>query len=118
ENQQDREAAYHILLYLSKGIMDRHRFISKNLDSVDVFLSQKYGFDMDRLKGESVYTILENAIVHFDLFNGSVAYISFLMDEVLDMEKREGPSVYAFLNHWEIKKESLTIAASDDVDAI
>lgn len=118
ENQQDREAAYHILMYLSKGIMDRHRFISKNLDRVDVFLSQKYGFDMDRLKGESVYTILENAIVHFGLFNGSVAYISFLMDEVLDMEKREGPSVYAFLNHWEIKKESLTIAAPDDLDAI
>lgn len=118
ENRQDREAAYHILLYLSKGSVDRHRFISKNLDSVDVFLSREYDFNMDRLKGESVFAILENAIVQFDLAHGSVAYISFLMDEVLDLEKREGPSVHAFLNYWEIKKDSLSIAAPNDVNAV
>ena len=61
---------------------------------------------------------METAIVQFELYQGSVAHILFLMDEVLDLEKREGPSVYAFLNYWEVKKESLSIAAPDGVDAV
>jgi ATP-dependent exoDNAse (exonuclease V) beta subunit len=61
---------------------------------------------------------LETAIVQFKLNQGSIAHISFLMDEVLDLEKRDGPSVYAFLNYWETKKESLSIAAPDGVDAV
>lgn len=118
ENAQDREAAYHILLYLSRENADRHLFISKNLDHVASFLSREYGFNINRLKGESVFNILEDAIVQFDLATDSVAYISFLMDEVLHVEKREGPSVHAFLNYWEIKKDSLSIAAPNDVNAV
>lgn len=118
ENIQDRDAAYHILLYLSKENAERHQIISKNLEHVAHFLANGYGFHIDRLKGESVFNILEQAIVHFGLAEGSVAHISFLMDEVLDLEKKEGPSIYAFLTYWEVKKESLSIAAPDGVDAV
>ncbi len=118
ENVKDREAAYHILMYLSPNENGKHDFISKNLENIEAFLATAYNFYMDRLKGEPVLTILETAIVQFELNQGSVAHISFLMDEVLDLEKREGPSVYAFLNYWEVKKESLSIAAPDGVDAV
>ncbi|MDC6385311.1 ATP-dependent helicase [Flagellimonas taeanensis] len=118
ENILDRDAAYHILLYLSKESTERHQIISKNLEHVARFLANGYDFHIDRLKGESVFNILERAIIHFGLAEGSVAHISFLMDEVLDLEKREGPSIYAFLTYWEVKKESLSIAAPDGVDAV
>jgi len=118
ENIQDREAAYHILLYLSEENTERHQIISKNLEHVAHFLANGYGFHIDRLKGTSVFNILEQAIIHFGLAEGSVAHISFLMDEVLDLEKRQGPSIYAFLKYWEVKKESLSIAAPDGVDAV
>jgi ATP-dependent exoDNAse (exonuclease V) beta subunit len=118
ENAKDREAAYHILMYLSPDENGKHNFISKNLEQIDLFLASEYNFNMNDLKGEPVLTILETAIVQFELYQGSVAHLSFLMDEVLDLEKREGPSVYAFLNYWDVKKESLSIAAPDGVDAV
>ncbi|MDF0714947.1 UvrD-helicase domain-containing protein [Muricauda sp. 334s03] len=118
ENAKDREAAYHILMYLSPDENGKHNFISKNLDNIETFLAFEYNFNINGLKGEPVLTILETAIVQFELYQGSVAHISFLMDEVLDLEKREGPSVYAFLDYWEVKKESLSIAAPDGVDAV
>ncbi|WP_293298340.1 UvrD-helicase domain-containing protein [Allomuricauda sp.] len=118
ENLKDREAAYHILRYLSPDQNSAHEFISGHLENIAVFLASQYSFNLVDLKGQPVLTILETAIVHFELYQGSVAHISFLMDEVLDLEKREGPSVYAFLNYWEIKKESLSIAAPDGVDAV
>ena len=118
ENVKDREAAYHILMYLATDKDGKHDFISKNLENIEVFLASTYHFNIDELKGEPVLTILETAIVRFELYEGSVAHISFLMDEVLDLEKREGPSVYAFLNYWEVKKDSLSIAAPDGVDAV
>ncbi len=118
ENAKDREAAYHILMYLSPDENGKHNFISKNLEQIDSFLASEYNFNMNDLKGEPVLTILETAIVQFELYQGSVAHLSFLMDEVLDLEKREGPSVYAFLNYWDVKKESLSIAAPDGVDAV
>jgi len=118
ENAKDREAAYHILMYLSSDENGKHSFISKNLEQIDAFLASQYSFNINDLKGEPVLTILETAIVQFELYQGSVAHLSFLMDEVLDLEKREGPSVYAFLNYWDVKKESLSIAAPDGVDAV
>lgn len=118
ENSRDREAAYQVLLFLAQEEIDKHSFISKNIDRIESFLSKEYGFHMGPLKGQSVFTILENAIVQFDLASDSTAYLTFLMDEVLVLEKREGPSVFSFLKYWEQKKSSLSIAAPDNVNAV
>src|SRR5690606_39886944 len=85
---------------------------------VGKLLARDYGFDIRRLKGESVHNILDRAIVHFDLDGGSLAHISFLMDQVLDVEKTLGPGIHAFLAYWEIKKEKLSIVAPDGLDAV
>ncbi len=118
ENLQDREAAYLILSYLSKENASKHDFISKHLGTIAQILKIEYDFDINQLKGKSVLQILERAIIQFELGHDSIAHISFLMDEVLDLEKNEGPSVYAFLKYWEVKKDSLSIAAPDGVNAV
>ncbi|WP_375325804.1 UvrD-helicase domain-containing protein [Flagellimonas sp. GZD32] len=118
ENLQDREAAYLILSYLSKENASKHDFISKHLGTIAQILKNEYDFDINQLKGKSVLQILERAIIQFELGHDSIAHISFLMDEVLDLEKKEGPSVYAFLKYWEVKKDSLSIAAPDGVNAV
>ncbi|RIV43905.1 UvrD-helicase domain-containing protein [Flagellimonas pelagia] len=118
ENANDREAAYQILMYLSQGEKDIHGFISTNMDQMERFLGQEYGFLISKLRGQSVFTLLEKAIAQFNLGESSIAHITFLMDEVLDVEKREGPSIYAFLKYWEVKKSSLSIAAPEDVNAV
>lgn len=118
QNKRDREAAYFILTYLCKDENDAHQFITTHLDAIDHYLSITFAFDIQVLQTESTSTILEKAISQFGLATGSAAHITFLMDEVLDLEKREGPSIHAFLTYWEIKKDSLSIAAPDDVDAV
>ena len=80
ENAKDREAAYHILMYLSPDENGKHTFISNNLEDIEAFLMAEYNFNITTLKGEPVLSILETAIVQFELYQGSVAHISFLMD--------------------------------------
>jgi ATP-dependent exoDNAse (exonuclease V) beta subunit len=118
QNPQDREAAYMALLFLVKDETDKHGVISKYLDQVRIYLLEHYGFDMERLRGQSVFTILESAIVQFELAHDSTAYLTFLMDEVLLVEKRMGASIHSFLQYWEQKKDSLSIAAPDNVNAV
>jgi ATP-dependent exoDNAse (exonuclease V) beta subunit len=118
ENANDREAAYHILLFLARNETDKHSFISNHINQLESFLAEQHGFQMSQFKGQSVFTILENAIVQFELSTDSTAYLTFLMDEVLLVEKRQGPSVFSFLKYWEQKKSSLSIAAPDNVNAV
>ncbi|THV61383.1 ATP-dependent helicase [Flagellimonas alvinocaridis] len=118
ENPADREAAYHVLLFLTKHETHKHGVISKNLDHVEAYLFEEHAFNMQKLKGQSVSTILESAIVQFELSSDSTAYLTFLMDEALLVEKRMGASIYSFLKYWEQKKDSLSIAAPDNVNAV
>lgn len=117
-SQWDPMASYRVLLYLSKGREDRHGFIADQLGQVERLLSREYGFGIQKLKGESTFSILEHAIVQFGLAEGPTAHILFLMDQVLEVEKKQGPGVHAFLKHWEVKKESLSIAAPNGLDAV
>lgn len=118
ETPNDREAAYEILLFLGTGIEDKHGFISRNMDSLGNLLSNEYGFHIDHLKELPVFNIIETAIVQFELASKAPAFLTFLMDEVLVVEKREGPGIHSFLSYWEQKKENLSIAAPDSINAI
>ncbi len=118
ENQNDREAVYEILQYLSKGQADMHEVISVHLNQMEYFLAENYDFHVPQLKGQSTLTILEKAIVQFDLAANSEAYLTFLMDELLLVEKRDGPGIRPFLGHWEQKQASLSIAAPNDINAV
>jgi ATP-dependent exoDNAse (exonuclease V) beta subunit len=112
----DNEARYETLMFLAKK--DRHDFISSNLGVLEGLLATSYGFNLNNLKGQPVFNILEKAIIQFDLSANASAYLSFLMDEVLVVEQREGPGIHSFLKYWEKKKNSLSIAAPENVNAV
>nr|WP_299214629.1 UvrD-helicase domain-containing protein [uncultured Allomuricauda sp.] len=112
----DTEARYETLMFLAKK--EKHDFISSNIDNLEELFSTTYGFHLNSLKGQSVFTILEKAIIQFDLSVNTAAYLSFLMDEVLIVEKRNGPGLHSFLKYWEKKKASLSITAPDNVNAV
>ncbi|MEO0901700.1 MAG: 3'-5' exonuclease, partial [Bacteroidota bacterium] len=120
DNPEDKNCAYETLSFLFdlKKTGDKHDFIVASISSPKAFMSEEYNFISDRLLHKSVFEIVEHAILQFGLSEGSEAYITFLMDEVLEVERKNGPSIPAFLEHWERKKESLSIAAPDSVDAI
>ncbi len=118
ENPNDHEAAYEVLLFLGTEAEDKHDFISKNMDSIWQLLSTDYGFHSNRLKELPVFNIIETAIVQFELAPKAPAFLTFLMDEVLVVEKREGPGIHSFLRYWEQKKDNLSIAAPDSINAV
>jgi len=61
---------------------------------------------------------MEIAIKQFQLLNGADAYITYFMDLIWEVEQREGTAIHNFLAYWETKKDTASIAAPDNMDAI
>lgn len=114
----DWSVAYEILFFLTANSTHKHQRISNNVHQLEPFLKKEYGFNMDFLRQSSVYDGLEYAIRHFDLVQNSNAYITFLLDAALDTEQKEGTNIAVFLDYWEKKKDSLSVVAPENVDAV
>lgn len=118
DQPEDLDLAYEILSFLSRNKADRHSFIAQHLHDVTAFLKDSFQYDRDRLQTLSVYDTLERAIKQFDLAPHSDGYINHFMDVVIEVEASEGIGTPAFLSYWEKKKDRLSIAAPDMVNAV
>ena len=114
----EEERCYEILSFLSEGKENRHQFIYANINRVARLLKENYQFIINTLGKSSVYDGLEYAIKKFGLAGTSDAYITYFLDVVLEVEQKEGANAQVFLTHWEKKKESLSITAPENVDAV
>ena len=115
---KDKDTAYEILYYLAEKDVNTHQFIQEHLNSLDEFLLEHYGFAIDKLKQLSVFDAFEKAIHQFKLAEASDAYLISLMDEVLDVEQKDGVSAQTFLTFWEKKKDKLSLKAPDNINAV
>tara|TARA_R110002049_G_scaffold28018_1_gene96093 strand:- start:140613 stop:143738 length:3126 start_codon:yes stop_codon:yes gene_type:complete len=115
----ESELAYEILSFLSaKQTINRHLYISSHLEDLKSLLKETYDFDIDQIKQHSVYDAFELAIKQFDLAPESDAYITFLMDVVLEVEQKEGGNAQSFLDYWEKKQDKLAITAPENMNAV
>ncbi|MEE9362371.1 MAG: UvrD-helicase domain-containing protein [Cellulophaga sp.] len=112
------EICYSLLYFLSEEEENRHDFIYNNRKNLKEFLEKEYNFSYEHLKQLSVYDGLEYIIKQFNIVSSSDAYITYLMDEVLNVEQKEGPSTQTFLQYWEKKKGKLSVTAPEDVNAV
>jgi ATP-dependent exoDNAse (exonuclease V) beta subunit len=118
-NHQDNlEATYNILYFLSGEQENKHSLISTHLKELEKFLKETYDFDISVLNQKSVYDGLELAIKQFHLIDDSDAYLTFLLDLVLEVEQKEGAGVHVFLSYWEKKKNKHSITAPNNMNAI
>ena len=115
---KDLEISYSLIYFLATQETNIHSFIYKNLKNLEDLLLKKYGFNLQDLKQTSVYDVLEYIIKQFNLVKDSDAYITYLMDEVLKIEQKEGPSTQVFLDYWDKKKEKLSVTAPENVNAV
>jgi ATP-dependent exoDNAse (exonuclease V) beta subunit len=90
-------------------------------------------------KGEDFYTHLQTIGVHFNyrsflqmpfyesmealmrsfrLFEESNAFVTCFLDFVLEFQRSKVANIAAFLEYWELKKESLSIAAVENKEAV
>ncbi len=115
---KEMERCYEILGFLSGDLENRHQFIHANMNNVSRLLIGTYGFNVDIIGESSVYDGLEYAIKKFGLADTPDAYITYFLDVVLEVEQKEGASTQVFLAYWDKKKESLSITAPENVDAV
>ncbi|MCX2718393.1 UvrD-helicase domain-containing protein [Lentiprolixibacter aurantiacus] len=89
-----------------------------DLDGFKGLLTDVYGIKWKDFSEMNAIDALEYAISCFKLNPDSNAYLNFLLDEALQVSLREGPDVAVFLNHWQNRKEKLSIVAPEGLDAI
>ncbi|MEX0290271.1 MAG: 3'-5' exonuclease, partial [Flavobacteriaceae bacterium] len=114
----DLETIYDILFFLSKKEIDKHNFIQCNMGAMETLVREHYDFCFEHMKQCSVYDGLEYAIKQFKLGESSMAYLSFLLDEALALEKKEGSGISTFINYWEKHIDKLTIVVPESVNAV
>ncbi|WP_373072891.1 UvrD-helicase domain-containing protein, partial [Zeaxanthinibacter enoshimensis] len=114
----EQEISYEILSFLLKDTTEKYTITKRHLDSPGRYLSESYGFDTAFLREATVYDSLEYAVGKFDLAPASDAYITYLLDEALLVEQKTDGSIVTFLEHWDKKKDKLSIVAPESMDAI
>ena len=114
----DMDLAYEILSFLSAGMKNRNLFISKHLKNPSELLKNSFDYDLEQLKTLSVFDGLEQGIKLFDLASDSDGYVNHFMDVVMDVEQKDGIGAPIFLAYWEKKKDRLSIAAPEAIDAV
>ena len=75
-------------------------------------------FDFTLAKTLPFYELVEYVVRAFALVNESDAYIQYFLDEVLSFSQRKSTGVTGFLEHWELKKDKLSIVAPEGNDAV
>lgn len=105
------------------NLPDQHEFISKGLPLEPLeFIAylNGFGFDFDLSKLESMplYNAVEYLLRSFNLLQTSDAYIQFFLDFVFTYSQNNQGGLAGFLEHWEQKKEKLSIVVPEGQDAI
>ena len=114
----DLNHRYGILEYLAPEGRDTHSWIAGHLHAVDNLLSDTYRFTASLLSRSPVYDILEYAIRQFALGGESDAYLIFLLDQALEVGFTTDGSIGTFLEYWDLKQDSLSISAPEDLPAV
>ncbi|WP_298531873.1 exodeoxyribonuclease V subunit beta [uncultured Algibacter sp.] len=122
---KNNEIKIKVLNYLTNlfNITDKHDFFTNhiNLDTSSLFKSfAKYNVHIstERLTQLPLYDLVETMVRSFNLVSQSNAYIQFYLDVVLDFSENKGSDIQGFLNHFEKKKENLSIISPVGQNAV
>lgn len=105
---------------------EKHGFFMKFLDTSnglshsfsDILKDYGVNFDYNYLRTLSLYEGFEYCIQGFNLASSADAYLFGFMDLVFEFEQQPLSDKFSFLDYWEIKKDSASIAAGEGTNAI
>lgn len=103
--------------------IEKHAFIDSFLTvSIEAFEDglRRYGIDFffNELFSVSLYESCEYCIRKFKLDADANGYLFSFLDLVFEFQQQPQASKISFLEHWETKKESASIYASEGADAV
>lgn len=126
QNPLNREAKFGVLSFLHSTLNTEeaaHVFY-RDLISLEPEAFYRrlhaYGlyFDYEAFFQMAFYDSIEELLRSFGLMKKSDAYLQFFLDVVLDFQRKHHSDLTAFLEHWEQKKEQLSIATAESTDAV
>ncbi|AQS94184.1 DNA helicase UvrD [Polaribacter sp. BM10] len=125
QNPKDEERRFEFLYFLHEHLqieIPKHQFFQKHIksDNATIFAElQQHNivFDYNVFQQAPFYEKIEEIVRGFCLVNSSDAYIQFFLDVVLE-QQRKGTEIGDFLEFWELKKDKLSIVASENSDAV
>lgn len=123
---EDKENKIKVLHYLAANkleVTDYHSFFEKtiNLNLKELFKilnSNNYNFNYNIIQHIPIYEAIELIIHSFNLVEKSNAYLQFFLDFALDYGNKQAGGLLQFVEHYEKKKDSLSIIGSDEQDAV
>lgn len=114
-----------VLTYLTFlfDIDSKHAFFSEhiNLSLPQLFKSlenQGIFINTDILLQNPLYDTVETIVRQFNLTESANAYIQFYLDFVLEYSQKRGTDLHGFLEHYEKKKETLSIVSPEGLNAV
>ena len=126
DNPEDGDAKFHWLHHLAQKLMkssEKHAFLKKmiGLSPEQTFAELKdhgIDFDISRFSQTPLYDNVEAIIRSFGLTHPANAYIQFFLEEVFAFTSKNGQSIAEFLAYWELKEEKISIAGTDNDQAV
>ena len=125
DNHNNDEAKFDVLTFLYEHLKikeHKHPFLNTLISKKDNELFshlKKYNinFKFNKFHHFTLYDKIEDIISSFYLVNSSDAYIQFFLDTVLEQQQKT-TSISELLDFWEVKKEKLSIIASENSNAV
>ena len=125
QNTNDEEKRFEVLYFLHEHLqlkVPKNEFFKKHikLTNASIFENLKsYGisFNFSVFQQVPFYEKIEEIIRGFKLVNSSNAYVQFFLDVVLE-QQRKATDIGDFLEFWELKKDKLSIVASENANAV
>ena len=125
QNTNDEEKRFEVLYFLHEHLqlkVPKHEFFKKHIKLTNAFIFENlksYGisFNFSVFQQVPFYEKIEEIIRGFKLVNSSNAYVQFFLDVVLE-QQRKATDIGDFLEFWELKKDKLSIVASENANAV
>ncbi len=114
----DRNHRFGILAYLAPAGGEAHSWISRHLEDPADLLLREWSFDTAEMSLKPAYDVLEHAIRRFGLAGDADAYLFALLEHTLEAGRQGDISLPAFLEYWELKRDTLSISAPESPDAV
>ena len=114
----DLNHSFQLFSYLIPKDMHFHQELSKAISDPYGWLEVHWQFNLESFKFKSVYDGFEEAIKVFGLSEKSDAYVSYLLDEVLNLEQKHNTGMRAFLDYWALNHHKISISTPADIEAV
>lgn len=126
QNPLNENAKFEVLSYLYDALKvsePAHDFYRKMMagspeDFFKRLSTYAIHFDFNQFLQLPFYESVEAIIRAFNLLDKADAYVQFFLDFVLEFQRKNANDLSAFLELWDLKKDSLSIAAPESENAV